>query len=48
MLIVYFLASALFGSMYMYELLVYHIHNMEWLLIFMFFAMQARFEELKL
>lgn len=47
MMFLYMIASAFFGIMYIVELAAYRIHNIEWLLLFMFFAVMERFEELK-
>ena len=48
MLFVYMIVSVFFGALYMVELAAYRIHNIEWLLLFMFFVIMERFEELKL
>lgn len=47
MTIVYFLMSVFFGILYGVELVCYHIHNLEWLLLFMFFCVMEKIEELK-
>ena len=47
MMFVYMIVSVFFGVMYTIELAAYHIHNLEWLLLFMFFCIMERFEEMK-
>lgn len=47
MVFVYFIASVLFGALYAAEMLAYRIHNIEWLMLFMFFTVMERFEELR-
>ena len=47
MFFLYLLSSMVFGALYIYELVAYHIHDMEWLLFFMFFSVMLRFEELR-
>ena len=47
MAFVYFIASVLFGVLYATELMAYRIHNIEWLILFMFFTVMERFEELR-
>lgn len=47
MIYLFMILSVLFGALYVAELVAYGIHNLEWLLLFMFCVVMERFEELK-